>query len=81
MEMTLFAVGVIAIGGAIFSDRVFNAGMALPVGTLLMAVALFLGLAQMLSHAPKSGWRNASVTMEFVGTIGGIVLLLGVIGM
>ncbi len=77
--MTIFGAGLVCTGSAVISDRVFNAGIALPTGTLLMVGAFMMGLTQTPLLSPKPRWRKAVVGAEFICTVVAALFLIGVI--
>ena len=77
--MTVLGAGIVGAASAVFSDKVFNDGRALLLGTILLAMAFMMGVTQMpfARHTPT--WRKATTSVELLCTCVAALLLFGVI--
>ena len=79
--MTVFAAGIVSTGSAVVSPRVFNAGIALPVGSLLLVVSAVIGLTHMPFVREKPLSRKVSVGLEVVCSVIALLILFGMISL
>ena len=76
-EIIVFGAGVGGAGSAVLSDRVFNAGIALPLASAALVLAFFMGVTQMPSTQRRPWWRNALIAAELIAAVTAGLLLLG----
>jgi hypothetical protein len=79
IEMAFLATGIIGASSTIFSDRVFNAGIALPLSFLLLIVAFIIGLTHMPLTERKPLWRKIAIGSELIAAGTAALYLFGVI--
>ena len=79
-EMVVFAVGIVLTGVGILSDKMFNQGIMLPVGTVLLAIAFMLGLTEKPFVKNKTVIRKTLLAIELVSAMIGALVVTGVIG-
>ncbi len=77
--MAALGAGLVGVMSAIFSDRVFNAGIALPLAVVLLAVAFMIGLTQMPFAVRRPVWRTIIIGAEFVAAGTAALCFLGVV--
>jgi hypothetical protein len=77
LEAALFTAGIVAVLAALLSDVVFNAGLALPVGILVLAVAFVLGVTDRPFAPGKPWWRKSIVAAELVCTVAAALYCFG----
>ncbi len=77
--MAVLAAGIIGASSAVFSDRVFNAGIALPLSGLLLIVAFIMGLTHMPFAERRPLWRKVALGGELIAAGTAALYLCGVI--
>ena len=79
IEIPVLGAGVVAAGSAVVSDEVFNAGIALLAGTILLAVAFLMGLTHTPFARETPRWRKVTTAAELICAVAAALFLFGVI--
>jgi hypothetical protein len=81
IEMAILGAGIAGAGSAVLSPRVFNAGIALPIGSLLLVVSFIVGLTHMPFAREKPWWRKLTVGAELLCSVVALLILFGMISL
>lgn len=77
IECAILAGGILAAGSAVVSPEVFNEGIALETGLLLLVIALIMGITDGPFALSRPFWRWLFIGAEIVFTLAVGLILFG----